>query len=235
MSRKLSLKINARKTIVGVVTGKIEIALIKKAKKDGARIIELRLDTLKDRGEEDLKEKLEKIRKVGLPLILTIRSTKEGGEKIITDKERLSLFSALIPFVDFIDIELSSKKILKLVTSLARKEKKQIIISHHDFNKTPGLKKLEGIIKNAIDSGASIVKIATFARSSEDIKRLSTLLSNYKNKKALALIAMGRAGQVSRVFFPFLGSALTFGSITKSTAPGQLTLKELATEIKKYD
>ena len=221
-------------SIVGAISDAVNLTTIKKAKKDGAKILELRVDTLKNRNITDLKEKIKKLKSLRLPLILTIRSKREGGRYSIPDKKRLELFDALIRLTDYVDIELSSRNILKEVVGEAKKRKKKVIISHHDFFATPTNKKLEQIIKTSAASGADIIKIAAFAGSTADLKRLASLLTKEGSSRALSIIGMGKIGAPSRIFFPFLGSLLTYGSVTRATAPGQPTVRELAGEIKKY-
>lgn len=211
-------------TIAGVVVESINMGALKKARKEGAELLELRIDTFKDRNPLKLKEKIKLAKTIGLPLLLTIRSKKEGGKFNVSDDERGKLFSELASLVDYIDIELSSNKILSKVRELARKNRKKLIISFHDFNSTPGAKRLTNIAGRAREQGADIVKIATMAKNAEHLKRLAALVINEKN---IIVVGMGEAGKVSRVFFPMLGSLMTYGSLSHSTAPGQLSLDAL--------
>ena len=136
-----------------------------------------------------------------------------------------------MPLVDAVDIELGSSAILKDVVGSAKDNNKKVIISYHNFKTTPGNGRLQDIIARAREKGADIVKIAAFARSPQDLKRLASLLAGQDD---LIVIAMGERGKASRVFFPMLGSLLTYGSVTASTAPGQMTLREIKRELKKY-
>ena len=43
----------------------------------------------------------------------------------------------------------------------------------------------------------------------------------------LCMIAMGRIGRHLRAVAPLYGSALTYGFVAESTAPGQMSLKDL--------
>ena len=162
-------------------------------------------------------------------MLATIRSKAEGGKSGISEKERLRLFQNIMPFVDAVDIELSSKKILNQVVSKAHAHKKKAIISYHNFKNTPEQKRLETIVKNCKKAGGDMVKIATFAREKKDIARLAALTLSHKN---IIVIAMGRLGIVSRIFFPALGSLLTYCPVTGPSAPGQLSLKTTATLLK---
>jgi 3-dehydroquinate dehydratase-1 len=216
--------------IAGVIIDSVNISTLKRAGREGADLIELRIDTFANRSTRSLTNAVEKLKKLHLPIILTIRSKKEGGKFTITETERLRLFKLLIPSSDYIDIELSSKRLLSKVVGIAQRYKKKVIISFHDFKGTPGDKRLEDIIKQAKKAHADTVKIATRAKDTSDIIRLSRLLQYKEN---LIILAMGkgkrleRAARGSRVFFPLLGSSVTYGYVTKPTAPGQLSVAEL--------
>ncbi|VAV82470.1 3-dehydroquinate dehydratase I [hydrothermal vent metagenome] len=211
--------------IAGVVTGSIKSRLIKKAKAQGASLIEIRLDTFDKRDVLQLRQEIEAVRALDLRVLLTIRSKKEGGKLTITPKERLTLFTELITAVDMVDIELSSGPFAKEIAALAHKKKKKTIVSFHNFKATPSEARLEKIIKEARTIGADIVKIAAFATKKEDVRRLARTLLAHND---LIVIAMGAVGQSSRVTFPLLGSLVTYGSISESTAPGQMPIKELS-------
>lgn len=221
--------------IAGVITNGINRKIIKKAISNGADLLELRVDTFKDLRIETLKKELEKLKSFNglcdIPIILTVRSKREGGRIRISDATRVGIFEALLPLVDVIDIELSSKSILQDVVNSARRQGKKVIISYHNFRSTPGDKALKKIIKKGLESGGHIIKIAAYAKEQGDLKRLAGILSDFKN---LAVIAMGRRGAPSRVFFPMIGSLLTYGSITGKTAPGQLPIAVIKKEFKLY-
>jgi len=185
----------------------------------GLDIVELRIDQYSSFETGHVLREVKKFKK--FPSIATIRSEKEGGGWDLSEAKRLNLFKIVLPYVDAIDIELSSKSILNETVSLAHKLKKLVVISYHNFDKTPSLDKLNGILSEAKSLGADIVKISTLALSRNDVQVLAnfTILNNAKN---IISIAMGAEGTISRVFFPSLGSLMTYACIGKSTAPGQL-------------
>ncbi len=218
--------------IAGVLAGEISAASIKRAARSGADLIEVRVDTFRDRGLNTLTEGLKRLRsKTKLPVILTVRSRKEGGKYAIGDRDRLELFKNLMPFADIADIELSSGGIIKNVVDSARGHGKKVIISYHNFKTTPGDRVLLDIVRKARAKGGDIVKLAAFARGSQDLRRLACVLTDSND---LIVIAMGKAGSASRVLFPAIGSLITYGSLTDKTAPGQMSVKELKTEFRRY-
>jgi 3-dehydroquinate dehydratase-1 len=215
--------------VAGVMVGSIDKGNLKKAVRQGADLIELRLDTLPTRNKASILKAVKVFRNDGgIPLILTIRSKIEGGRFAIKDSERLKLFHTLIPFVDGVDIELGSKKIIKQVISSAKKYKKRVIVSYHDFKTTPRRGTLVNTINEARRSGADIVKIAALVKKQAELKRLAGLLLEGDD---LIVIAMGSYGKASRVFFPILGSLITYASLTRSTAPGQLPVRDIKRQL----
>lgn len=214
--------------IAGVIVGSLSLAPVKRAVRLGADVIEVRVDTFAKRDPARLASGLAKIRSdkstSRTPVILTVRSLDEGGKFSLTESERLALFTALIPFADIVDIELSSGRLLKDVLNLTKKHGAKLIVSYHDFDSTPRASALRQIIKKGRAAGADYVKIAAFARNSAQMRRLVGLLAADDD---LIIIAMGGYGRPSRIFFPIIGSLLTYGSTTEQTAPGQMTLAEI--------
>lgn len=229
------VELGGRPRVAAVITGKIDPNTIKKAARDGADLIEVRVDTFGDKELGRISESFGALASLAsdspLPVILTIRSSREGGEREMTDSARLALFTSLIPFADIVDIELSSARILDRVVAIARRHRKMVLVSHHDFSKTPTAARLSDIAARSRAAGADIVKIAATAKKAADLKRLAALVAGSSD---MIVIAMGAGGAVSRVFFPFIGSMVTYASIGKSTAPGQMGLAELRAAIDRY-
>ena len=85
-------------------------------------IVEIRVDEFKKTDPLRVRNVVKIRRKIGLPLILTVRDKEEGGEKEIADGLKLSIFKECIPLVNAVDIELNSP-ILSEVIKTARKNK----------------------------------------------------------------------------------------------------------------
>lgn len=217
-----------------VITGALDKRAVTRAVREGADLIEVRVDTFADRSLPALKAAFERAlcTAPALPVILTVRSAREGGRYPIPDRVRAEIFEALLPFADLVDIELSSVKSLRSVMDLAVRRGKKVIVSYHNFKSTPVELRLRAIVEKARASGAHIVKIAAMARGRADFRRLAGLLAG---SKGLIVIAMGPVGGPSRVFFPLLGSLVTYGSLGDETAPGQLPLKTLARELRFFE
>ena len=221
--------------IAAVILGKFPIKDAVYAKKAGADMLELRLDQFKSIKLQYLTATIKEIKaKTRLPLIATMRSSSE--EKFlplrhqIKEKERLNIIMGILPLVDLVDIELSARTIIKTVIFAAHSLHKKVIVSCHNFKKTPSFKELSAIDRKARQKGADIVKIAAFARSEEDVARL--MVFTYISKiRPIVTIAMGKKGALSRLIAPIFGSRITYAAVTKKAAPGQLSLSSLKNKI----
>lgn len=188
-------------------------------------IAELRVDLFSSFNADDALEEVKKFHEV--PSLLTIRSEAERGGWNQSEQERLSLFKTLIPEVDAVDIEYYSTEIIDNILLEADKHHLLKIISYHNFDETPKLSELETIRAQAKQKGADIVKIAVKVLTHSDLRTLAQLLVNNPDEN-LVVIGMGDIGLVSRVFFPALGSLITFAYLSDSSAPGQLHLNQMS-------
>lgn len=220
--------------ITAVIVGRIEKRSIIKALKAGADMLEIRVDTFAGRAPEALAQGIKRLKGYEgaekTPLILTCRAKAEGGVHEVSPKEKRQIFHTLIPLVHYIDIELSKSTTFKNIITEAKEAGVGVIISYHDFKGTPATARLEGLIKKGMALG-DIVKIAATVNSTAELKRLAKPLLNHRR---LIIIGMGPLGAASRVFFPLLGSLTTYGSITQSSAPGQMPVAELREALRKY-
>lgn len=206
-----------------------------KAAEMGADILEIRLDLL---GIRDLETAAEIVRKIksetGLPVIITNRSRNEGGKWEGKEAERIGLIKDLLSLKDgpdAIDIELSADRDERDDTVKAAKDHgRTVIISAHDFSKTPAFQEMKAALKEAFLAGADIAKLAVMPHSMRDtLSLLEVALDARDEGRTVCTIAMGKLGKHTRVIAPFYGSVLTYASVesTISAAPGQLPVNEL--------
>ena len=198
--------------------------LAREAKSAGVDVAELRIDQFAVTDADHVVAQVQEFR--GLPVLATVRSEYEGGGWRGTEPERLDLFRAVMPFVAAVDIELSSIEILDEVIATARRYDVTVIVSHHDFERTPAVGELQAVVAAAKVAGADVVKVSTMAHASADVKTLASLLIQAGDGPELIVIAMGAIGTVSRVFFPALGSRITYCFIGGRPSPGQLDFAE---------
>lgn len=220
------VKLGAKPAICAVLQEHANAKILNQLKKSHIQLIELRIDKFNLSKIEPVLKTLKALKKSGFSIIGTIRIKKEGGYFTASENKRLELFQKVIPFVDAVDVELRSA-ICKSVVRLAKKKKKPVIISFHDFKKTPSDQNLASILKKSKQAGADIVKIAATAGKRSDLTRILNFLAANRDKN-LIIISMGTIGTISRLVFPFLGSLVSYGFVSKSTAPGQLPAGELS-------
>jgi 3-dehydroquinate dehydratase-1 len=176
--------------------------------------LEIRLDLL-NLSREQIKE----IFSANNNLVATCRPGKYGE-----DERKALLLYGVESGAAYVDIEMEASDTFKTeVIKMARKKGCQVIISYHDFDKTPERAELEHILTWCSEFNPDIIKIACTVNSERDNARLLGLLDN--DKRMLA-IGMGEKGKITRVVSPLLGSFCTFASYVsgKSTGPGQLSL-----------
>lgn len=221
--------------IVLTVADREAPAQIRKAGRLDARVLELRIDRLRKISPDAVLKRIRLLRKLGRPLIATIRSSREGGGRLISDPQRLELFKKILPEVQAIDLELSSPWLVKALVPTARRKGKQVLLSYHNFKSTPSDSVLLQLVRKAKHEKADLVKLAVTPKKPGDIARL--LLFTQRHRKAnLVTIAMGKRGAVSRVLAPLFGSLLayTYAGAGRPQAPGQLPLRRLSKELKRF-
>jgi 3-dehydroquinate dehydratase-1 len=181
-------------------------------------IVEIRLDLT---GPDQL-------RSLNQPTIATLRLASEGGRWNGSDADRLPLFDTALQTVTTVDIEYRSP-LLKQVSALACRYGKPLIISYHDFDRTPSLAELQQVIRTAANYG-TVVKIATRTETEGDVATLRALFAE-QCSASVCLLGMGALGPRTRLEFPRLGSCLTYGYLDAPIAPGQVSAAELMNQL----
>lgn len=172
-------------------------------------------------------------RLAGLPLIFTLRSASEGGCRDIS----VSLYTALneavmaTGLVDAVDVELlMDESLIRHLVGIAREKKVAVIISNHDFEKTPAKEVMVARLLEADRLGGDILKLAVMPACRADVLALMDATRTVREDHGLGpliTMAMGGLGVVSRLSGEIFGSDVTFGSAGKASAPGQLPADEL--------
>jgi 3-dehydroquinate dehydratase type I len=216
---------NVGKVCIPIVETTVEKGLIAiKEANRWADLIELRADFLKRVKLPLLLENRQK------PFIVTHRRKEEGGNYKGRERKRLSVLQEAIDLgADYIDVELASER-SSLQGFIRNKEGTQVILSFHDFRRTPSVKELQCLFGQMVRLGADVIKIVSFAGSWEDNLSILSLIPFAKaRRRKIVAFCMGEKGRISRLFSPFLGAAWTYASLSrgKASAPGQLTVKEM--------
>ncbi|MBT7253059.1 MAG: type I 3-dehydroquinate dehydratase [Candidatus Nitrosopelagicus sp.] len=184
---------------------------------------EIRFDYLK---KADIPIVLEDIKKSLSRCVCTLRPRSEGGVFIGKEDERrliLRLIAEYNPFL--LDVEFNAIQKDKKLASYLRKTKCKLLISWHDFKKTPNESQLRSKF-NKMTKFSDIVKIVTVANSVSDASRLLSLYSIKSENETIAF-CMGEQGKFSRILCLHLGSPFTYVSLGKAIAPGQFSLREI--------
>ena len=182
-------------------------------------VVEVRLDEVSPNTHEWMKN-CQAIEAAGFPVIVTFRLANEGGKWQEPDEKRESILSTAIENLACIDIELTSKLCVPLCRQ-AQELGKCIIVSYHNFERTPDFSELKDVLDRILDIPCAIPKISTMVIENADVNTLKKLLET-ANLRPVCIIGMGSKGTKTRVFFPFLGSCLTYGYLDSPIAPGQL-------------
>lgn len=168
-----------------------------------------------------------------LPLLFTFRSKKEGGETEISDEAyfELNRQAELSGLVDVIDIELFNDEAqIRALVNDAHQAGVKVIMSNHDFHKTPAQEDIIYRLRRMQDLGADLPKIAVMPQTPQDVLTLLSATLTMKEKYAtrpLITMSMGKSGGVSRVTGRLFGSAMTFGTVGQASAPGQIAIAKL--------
>lgn len=163
-------------------------------------------------------------------LLVTFRSQAEGGEQSCSLEE----YSALCRQVcasgcaDLLDLELRpTGDALPALIQQAHAAGVKVICSSHDFTGTPPQEELTARMEQMRSAGADIAKLAVMPHRPEDVLELLTATTQMRQvhpELPLVTMSMGALGAVSRLWGEAMGSAMTFASAGKSSAPGQLEL-----------
>jgi len=215
---------------VPIVEANVEDAkkAMQKAKDLGADLVELRLDYL---GKLDDAKIGDVVDFDEIDKIVTIRSKSEGGYWEGEEKQRVNHLLTCLSFgAQYVDIEDSTDIGWRYEIAKACKTNgAQMIISHHDFKKTPPKQELIDICKNEYAGGAAIAKIAVTPHSTEDVMNLIMAVEQLKsmNKQVIG-VSMGKLGKITRMLGPQIGAYLTYACLAKGkeSAEGQLTVEE---------
>tara|TARA_Y100000590_G_scaffold394566_1_gene473821 strand:+ start:1693 stop:2355 length:663 start_codon:yes stop_codon:yes gene_type:complete len=184
---------------------------------------EIRLDYMK---KSDIPIVLEDVKKNLSRCVCTLRPKSEGGLFVGSENERKSILRLIAEYNPFLlDVEFNTIQKDKKFASYLKKTKCKLLISWHDFKKTPN----ESLLKSKfikMKQFSNVVKIVTVAKNISDVSRLLSLYS-IKSKSKTVAFCMGEEGRFSRILCLHLGSPFTYVSLGKAIAPGQFSVDEI--------
>lgn len=197
------------------------------AQQQGAGAAELRADLLADPAQ--VRAALTAVRAASsLPLLLTYRSTTEGGKGAGHGQgyeDYLASLLQLRPAVAAVDIEMACPASKALVAE-AKAGGYDVVGSCHDFTATPSAAQIAEKLAQITAAGADITKVAYMPRTAQDVAALRHAAHDFAGAypyQPLIAISMGQLGAPSRTD---LVNCLTFATIADgaASAPGQATI-----------
>ncbi|HKL11275.1 MAG TPA: type I 3-dehydroquinate dehydratase [Clostridia bacterium] len=227
--------------ICGAINGQtvksveIQFSVAEKTKID---ILEWRIDSMAFTYEDfiDKKGKIKDCIKIfkesRKPIILTLRSSLEGGLFVGDTNEYFRILEDMVESFNFsmVDIEYSRWMEWKnRQGGILPLNNTDIIVSHHDFKRMPEKKEILDLFQRMAKLDARFVKGAFMAGDFSETLRLMGAANEFKGKrpeKELIYMAMGEAGMASRILSGEAAPAITYASLDmeKPTAPGQYKL-----------
>ncbi|PRN09474.1 type I 3-dehydroquinate dehydratase [Acinetobacter baumannii] len=166
------------------------------------------------------------------PMIATIRTKNEGSQLEISDADYGKTYQAYLknPFMDWLDAEMfRDQKVVSEIVQKAHQKKVLVVMSNHDFQKTPSQDEIEKRLLKQDQMGADVLKIAVMPKSKQDVFTLmnATLKVSQQTTKPLLTMSMGQLGTISRVATANMGGSYSFGMIGQASAPGQIDVTKL--------
>lgn len=164
------------------------------------------------------------------PYIVTLRSVNEGGKYVGDIQSYISIYQYILTKYTFyaLDIELQYAKEAQEIITLAHDKNIQCIISYHNFDNTPSLLSLINVYSNMLLIPNAIYKIAVMIHNNSELVRLLNFSQQLNYQHQHIIIGMGQSGLITRVMPQLFHSMITFGSVSQSSAPGQLHINQLS-------
>ena len=221
------------------IVGITKEAILNEAKaitKLPADVVEWRIDWFENVFDfAALEDVLKDLRAVlgDMPILMTFRTSKEGGEKAIEDEvyADINIRAAQTGYVDLVDVEVfTGDEIVKKIIDGAHAAGVKVVASNHDFFKTPDKDDIVGRLRKMQELGADIPKIAVMPQNKKDVLTLLAATEEMANEYAdrpIITMSMAGTGVISRLAGEVFGSALTFGAAAKASAPGQMGVTDL--------
>ena len=169
------------------------------------------------------------------PILMTFRTSKEGGEKAIEPEAyaELNIKAAQTGYVDMIDVEIfTGDEIVKKIIDGAHAAGVKVVASNDDLFKTPANAEIIYRVRKMQDMNADIPKIAVMPQNKKDVLTLlaatEEMTTNYADRPIITM-SMAGTGVISRLCGEVFGSSMTFGAAKKASAPGQMGVNDLNT------
>lgn len=199
------------------------------------RMAEIRIDRCPELTDEDIAE----VFSCDLPLVATCRVSEimkqfpEMSAKKAASFAEKRLKTAIESGASYVDLEIEAPREMaaRLIT-LAYDYGTLVIRSFHDFNGTGTIEELKDITEKCCYYDSNVVKIVTTAHGEEDVARVKSLYTEFKEESLIAF-CMGEVGHDSRLDALRSGAPFTYAALSEEekTAPGQWTVDEMTEKV----
>ena len=197
---------------------------INRAFSSGANYVEIRFDFL---DLSDMEEALKIAENIREKAIFTLRTPAEGGKFKANINDRIEWLKKLAMAKPMLlDIEYSTIHSNDDLANYCKTQKIPVLLSWHDFEKTPPKDQLRYILEK-MRVYSNHIKMVTTAINIVDALRILDLYENAAESNLIAF-SMGEAGIISRIMCTIIGkSPFTYAALEESIAPGQLTVLQM--------
>lgn len=167
------------------------------------------------------------------PILFTCRT--EDGRFSISIRDYIELNKRMIATgcIDLVDVELfMGDAICRELVEYAHAHHVAVVISNHEFEQTPDVDVMVRRLQSMRYLGADVPKIAVMPKNNRDVLKLlqaTDTFNQWFGDCPIITMSMGKMGVISRLCGETFGSALTFATVGKASAPGQISVDEVKT------
>jgi 3-dehydroquinate dehydratase-1 len=167
------------------------------------------------------------------PLILTARHPLEGGMNNLSPAQRCSLLLHFLSRAAYVDVELRSADELRPVLHAAEERDVKRIISVHEMDRALPAAQLQRLLDLAEAQNADVFKIVMRTETPDEIERLLTFFAKNKKRMPISAMGVGDRGREARIALARAGSVLNYVHLAMAKVPGQLSLAEMRSELRR--
>ncbi|XP_031270968.1 bifunctional 3-dehydroquinate dehydratase/shikimate dehydrogenase, chloroplastic-like isoform X1 [Pistacia vera] len=195
-----------------------------RAKAEGADIVELRLDFIRNfQPRRDLEIIL---KNKPLPVLIVYRPKWAGGQYEGDEQKRLeALHIAEELGADYVDFELKVASDFKEKWQMRHQSDTKFVVSHYLGGITPSIEDLNHLVARMEATGADFVKLIASVTDITEIARIFQLISHCQ--VPTIAYSVGERGFMSQILSPKYGVDLVYGSLAGNPDPGLPTIESL--------
>ncbi len=159
-----------------------------------------------------------------LPVIVTLRTARDGGAFDGSEEERRGALRAVLDAgARYVDVEFDGP----LADMGEGSDAARVILSHHGAPCVAA--ELLALHRRMAACPAAVLKLVPRCESVAEVGAVRVVLEGAGQSRPFVSFAKGRAGAISRLLAPAWGSWATYGSAApgRETAAGQFTAKDL--------